>query len=577
MMKHFTLIALAALFAASPALAQTKASTRFTPPAKISIFGQSPRNGVAPSSPLLAKNARRVQNAPELITEQPEGKSILMAHAYSGLCLWPEWDYASDVSIEGSWTRLVEGTDGNVYLQNFIRGLKGWVKAEPGPDGTLVIKRQPIDVLEGTDGTTLTYYIEKRDLKAITVDGETRYDYVLSDEPLKFIYKDGILSATDDLKDAPAEDGIWDFSASASPEVLPAHALTVGRMIDDADDGWEWIFWNNEATPLTDTPVTEIPEGAKAVDYVFSYNNFDEIYHQKTSVYFVGNDFYFKVYDDAEGYIKGEIVGDKAIIKSGQFLGIDTGYDVCAWLMASEQVPEVIVDGDDMYTIFNGELRDQLELDYDAATQSMTTSELYQGLCINRSLRKHDASMEYIAPDFTVFTEVPAVPAAPSVYYEEYGDERFIYFTVYTKDVDGNYILPEKLSYSVYIDDEVLVIDREGYGVEQDVTELPYGFVNEYINTVEFPIFAVPVKNVGMQSIYRGGGKTNYSDIVIFDIATGETEQREAGIKGVTAQPVTAEVYHDVTGRKVGADAKGLVIKTVTFADGSRKSFKVRK
>ena len=46
-------------------------------------------------------------------------------------------------------------------------------------------------------------------------------------------------------------------------------------------------------------------------------------------------------------------------------------------------------------------------------------------------------------------------------------------------------------------------------------------------------------------------------------------------INAITNQSAASVSYVDLTGRQVGADAKGLVIKTITYADGSKKSVKV--
>ena len=49
-----------------------------------------------------------------------------------------------------------------------------------------------------------------------------------------------------------------------------------------------------------------------------------------------------------------------------------------------------------------------------------------------------------------------------------------------------------------------------------------------------------------------------------------------AGINATTvAKEVASESYVDLSGRKVSADAKGLVLKTVTYADGTKKTVKV--
>ena len=46
-------------------------------------------------------------------------------------------------------------------------------------------------------------------------------------------------------------------------------------------------------------------------------------------------------------------------------------------------------------------------------------------------------------------------------------------------------------------------------------------------------------------------------------------------VKGVSTQQQASVVYYDAAGRRVQANAKGLLLKTVTTADGSQKTVKV--
>lgn len=93
--------------------------------------------------------------------------------------------------------------------------------------------------------------------------------------------------------------------------------------------------------------------------------------------------------------------------------------------------------------------------------------------------------MIFIAIEFNtkgeVLHAVPAVPANPTAdeWYDK-GDEsgysKFS-FTLPTKDVDGNPIDDEKLSYSIYTDnDQLFTFDAETYSddLTEDMTEIPY-------------------------------------------------------------------------------------------------------
>lgn len=93
--------------------------------------------------------------------------------------------------------------------------------------------------------------------------------------------------------------------------------------------------------------------------------------------------------------------------------------------------------------------------------------------------------MIFIAIEFNtkgeVLHAVPAVPANPiAVSWKDNGNEdggsRFG-FTLPTKDVAGNPIDDEKLSYSIYTDnDQLFTFDAETYSddLTEDMTEIPY-------------------------------------------------------------------------------------------------------
>ena len=115
------------------------------------------------------------------------------------------------------------------------------------------------------------------------------------------------------------------------------------------------------------------------------------------------------------------------------------------------------------------------------------------------------------------------------------------------------------------------------------MTEIPFGWydANYDIYLSFFTIYFEPAKNVGIQSIYRGAGVERRSNIVYFDLATSQivTEPWNDETVGIapaqTSTDVKAVSYYDATGRRVNADAKGLIIKSVTLSDGTLQNIKV--
>ena len=156
-------------------------------------------------------------------------------------------------------------------------------------------------------------------------------------------------------------------------------------------------------------------------------------------------------------------------------------------------------------------------------------------------------------------------------------------FTISPTDKDGNFIVPEKLTWMAYIDDEPFIFSPDDYsGLTEDKEEIPYGWFdsNYDIYTSFFTIYFEPAKNVGIQTIYRGGDQENRSDIVYYDLATSQIytepfDNTTVGVDGVSNAQPAAVAYHDAQGRRVAANAKGLVIKTITKADGTSRSIKL--
>jgi hypothetical protein len=186
----------------------------------------------------------------------------------------------------------------------------------------------------------------------------------------------------------------------------------------------------------------------------------------------------------------------------------------------------------------------------------------------------------------------PAVPANPTAdeWYDcgdESGYSRF-YFTLPTKDVNGLFLYPENLSFSIYVDNgngpEVFTFDEATYYYDiegmGDMTVIPYeiyssgyDFHNSYVyfyrTNVEGyePLFT---DNIGIQVYYTVDGVTNASDIVwLYDTHVAVDE--------VNAGKTVANVrYFNVAGQEM-AQPEGMTIQVTTYTDGTKSAVKVVK
>ncbi len=180
----------------------------------------------------------------------------------------------------------------------------------------------------------------------------------------------------------------------------------------------------------------------------------------------------------------------------------------------------------------------------------------------------------FIAIEFNtkgeVFHAVPAVPANPTADdWNDCGDEsgysKFS-FTLPTTDVDGNPIDPEKLSYSIYTDnDQLFTFDAAHYtyDIEEDLTEIPYSI---YIDAWDFykgavyfyrtnkgdkPLFK---NRIGIQVHYTVDGEKNSSDIV-YHYVNVTLQDKEDNSKILT-ECNNEKVHATIEGRTIFAGGK---------------------
>ena len=503
-----------------------------------------------------SQKAKAPRLAPEgaISTEDtPEGKLVdgLIA-SYNGIAYsWLGGFY--DSSSEGSVAKIVEGTDGNLYIQGLTPTLYDddyfWIKAEKGEgENEYIVHKQVAGIYYYYTGDTEEDYVTR-----LVYDEESGYYNEAENTDIKFTYKDGVLTSAED-----AEYGIVYY--------------------DTEDEEWAWdgsVYWNFKAEPLTET-YAELPEGA-VVEDDFVLQSTDG--GKKVQVAFVGDKVYVQSYSTVPGWYVGTIDGNKVTFANGQFLGFDSYYGSYEWFTTATVHEEWDEEYEEYYTAST--ISDNIVFDYDATARTLTAAE-DAAMFVNGSKQRIYYAERYIAPRFFPFVEVPAVPADPVISafwdYDEDYESAELDFSISATDVDGNYINPDKLSYQVYVDDEVFTFEKDEYeDLESDLSELPYGFSDGYwIGTTYLGLFFQPAKNVGLQTIYRGADVENRSNLVLWDIESGETYT--AGVKAVPTQQVlsvAAEAYYDLAGRRVQANAKGFVVKTLTLADGSKKTYKV--
>lgn len=564
-MKRFTLFVLMALFTISMATAQSvhpdKARVRITANAKqlqspVKKSSLMKKNGLTQNNKML-KARRKVENGP--LYDEPEGKKYNEIVSYEGFVY--SFFGASYVDESAGAATIIEGTDGNVYICNLIPGYNSWVKAERSGGDTIVVKRQMIELTDYY-GDPDEYYVAKMEKYTFEEDGEQYIDYREVEGDINLLYRDGKLKTTDEY--ANKEDG------------FPDYAIGNVNVYQGEYYGWYGIYWNMSFEEMTEK-ITELPAGVTPETMVLKFDNGVTKDAKEVDVAFDGNTFYFHPYGEVDGWATGTIDGNKVTIASNQYVGVDSYYGGHTWLHAA--VTQLAYDDEYKEYYDDGTLKDNIVMTFDPETKTLTAAK-NDAIYIDGAKDRIYYAEYYKNPVFFYFNEVPAVPADPEILayypYDEDYESAELDFSIPTFDVDGEYITKNKLFYTLYVDDEVFELDADEYGIEESLTEIPYTIDLGWVTNSIASFFFDPVKNAGIQTIYKGGDVVNKSNLVLYDIEKDEVIVD--GIKKLTnprSVAVKSEAYYDATGREVKAGAKGFVIKTLTLEDGSKKSYKV--
>ena len=228
-----------------------------------------------------------------------------------------------------------------------------------------------------------------------------------------------------------------------------------------------------------------------------------------------------------------------------------------------------------------------IEFDYDPQKDLISTT---QTIAINSNKNTLQPWNYYREMTFQKTVEREATPKSPEFTFNaalsytgistEYTAEIFVPLL----DTDGQPMMSDKLSFQFLREKngqvEPVVFPAAKYTrLRQDVSELPYGFTDGFdfsSHTIYFDGIGVDElktwTRLGMQSIYRGNGVEHRSDITWFDMAAFWT----AGIDDIrTAGQPTAN--YDLQGRRVGSQARGLIISRTQRPDGTYTIRKVLK
>lgn len=558
-MRKFTMMMFAALFVATAGMAQSGPKGAMTlrlknqPAQTIAIERQQPRmadmqlqstNQPGRSSRALAaqrgqadklampwQRAAAVKHSPAkvVIADQPAGTRQL--YSRSSDAKYPYWYWVFDTSVDGMVGDVVVNGD-DFYLKNLFSQYltQSWVKGTAKGSTVKFDFPQHVMSYDGTD-----YYA-----CLLTYDAET--DFYYTDESLTTLTLS--YDARTGLVMTPAD------SPFSTGEVA------VG-LCDDEGYWTGYADWNINLTKVTEEPVAA-PAGLETAEYSVVADGFEGTLAQ---VGFQGSDVYVQgLYSNMpEAWVKGSIVGDQVVFKGGQFMGADYVGGYLQYLVAASYTQEYDDYYDEYYDVY--ELTDgDIVFAYDPSARTLTDGSVF---LVNAGTSTVNYAAAYRNAAIKPFTEVAATPAAP-VFNEVYNGEwnyylsgygwGYLSFDLLPVDVDGNYILPEKLSYMIYTrvngEERPLELSYYDYSnqVEPVMTEIPFGYSDSwdfYVRgtTREVYYYVIGAEAFGLQIIYRGAGEERRSEI-----AWMETEGLGSDLQPDVATPA----YPDVDAAALG-------------------------
>ncbi|MBR6179850.1 MAG: thioredoxin family protein [Prevotella sp.] len=469
----------------------------------------------------------------ELITETPDG--TLLNCTRSGQAYMVLSFYIFNTTVHNGVCNVVLGENNTIYIKNIISQYNtgSWVK------GTI-------------NGSTITIDFPQ---KAMEMSGTSYYVDLLSydEQEQWYLPKDGPRRLTLDYDPVTNSISTPAGSAFASSEDVVA--------LVDKDDGWTgYADWDINVSKM-DAETVAAPAGLETSDYSITAEEYEG---SLVKVGFQGTDIYVQgiSYTMPDAWVKGTVVGDKVIFKNGQYIGPDEQSGYHQFLVSAEGKKTWDNDQGKIVTHYNLTEGD-IEFDYDEATKTLSNGSTF---LVNAGTDEVYYLSAFTKALIKPFTEVAATPLKPKKLSLEEGGIDFyqngwgwgvLTFDLSTKDVEGNYILPEKLTYQLYTrvngEEKPMTLEAgEFIYLDEDMTEIPFDFTENwdiYINGATRNIYyhVIGPEAFGVQAIYRGLGEERRSEIAWVNVqGLGSTTQPEAATPS----------YPDIDPSNVGGSIK---------------------
>lgn len=510
------------------------------------------QRGVAMPAP-----ARAGSDTPDdYVTTQPEG--VLKTYVRSGKNLISSLNGIVEDSQNDQTMQIVFAPDGKtVWFDKIVSATSatfGWIKGEK--EGNKITVKEGQKAWYYAHDTTYTAYTVTRIVPNPEGSAEKFDNYKYAPGDITFsIDNDSVITLL------PDENGI---------AAIGLRRVSNDPFLVQYGFNGKWLGYGDINTVYTPYAVN-LPQGpdstAQLDDYSMTY--LTEIggarigHLVKCAV--VGNKMYIQGASQylPQAWLVGDIEGGKVTFAQQQAGIYDSHY---TYFMFAKVVHED--------TVYYYSPIDELVLDYDPATKTLTTA---NSLVVGT--RSFVLAEGYMNVVFAPFADVAMKPATPIVGeafapYDETTGNCLVSIYVPCQDVNGSFLDPSKLSYSLYVDGALYTFDADKYYLEQSATEIPYGYNDGYLfvalnmNRYSVALFKSDVTTIGLKSFYRGGGTTTESAMATFSVP----------LTGVSEVQVSSDVvktqYYDLAGHCSDQPMQGVNIVVRTHSDGTTSTTK---
>lgn len=480
----------------------------------------------------------------EVISSTPEGTLIDPLYCSSDASYLVYSGALATMSNNGYAGAMVR-TENAVYIRNIISQYEAstyWVKGDVEADGSVTFRFPQLISQNSTDAS------------------KNRYVAVMTPHLAGTSVSLKAEEGACDLHMKWEGDRLVQVKPESSDPNLDKFEGIVGLIDNDGDFlgyGEQGISYKtSEIKPL------EAPADLQTSRYVYDY--VDGSNNAKTTVITVGtsgDDVWFQGLNTfiPEAWVKGSLSNGVVTVPS-TFTGIVQGYLTYVTALSEDKTqlvnPLTFTKTDDKYvanaTVFVNIGDEKVDLN---------DNRIYNNVVL------------------TPYVEGNKTPATPVIDTSEEGTEAFIeeegmgalVFTLDAVDTEGNPLDQSKLYYNVFKNGELYTFDKDLYGLEEDMVDIPYDFQSDLIMSAYgyfFVFFLEDMDSIGVRAVYKDGDTTTYSETATYVF-------RNAGIVSPegTSVPVSEE-YINLNGQKVNHPENGIYIKITRYADGAMKAEK---